>query len=259
MKKIIFTLAIALFCAITVQAQGQYEKKVFVVGNDSLRYRLLVPEKAAPGKAFPLVVFLHGAGERGSDNERQLTWGSQIFLNPVNRAKYPAYVLFPQCPNNYFWAYDEKPASYLPSQMPVNKEPSLMIKLIRGLILDYINHGNIDPSRIYVVGVSMGAMATYDLVARYPDLFAVAVPICGTVNPSRLDRAKNVKFRIFHGDADSVVPVEGSRAAYYELKKIGADVDYTEFAGCDHGSWNPAFNTPNFLKEIFSVTKPAKK
>ena len=89
----------------------------------------------------------------------------------------------------------------------------------------------------------------------YPEIFAAAIPICGTVNPTRLKAAKDVKFRIFHGDADTVVPINGSRQAYKALKAVGADVKYTEFPGTTHGSWNPAFNLPDFMSWLFSQKK----
>ena len=113
----------------------------------------------------------------------------------------------------------------------------------------------VDTQRVYIIGLSMGAMGTYDLVVRYPEIFAAAVPICGTVNPSRLSVAKDVKFRIFHGGGDDVVPVKGSREAYKALKAAGADVEYIEFPGCNHGSWNPAFNYPGFMDWLFKQKK----
>ena len=97
----------------------------------------------------------------------------------------------------------------------------------------------------------MGGMATFDMVCRFPDTFAAAIPICGSVNPKRLISAKDVSFRLFHGDADKSVPVEGSREAYKALKAAGADVEYIEFAGCTHNSWNPAFNYPDFMEWLF--------
>lgn len=100
-----------------------------------------------------------------------------------------------------------------------------------------------------------GAMGTYDMVSRFPDIFAAAVPICGTVNPTRLSTAGNVAFRIFHGDADDVVPVVGSRTAYKALKAANASVEYIEFPGCNHGSWNPAFNCPDFMSWLFGQRK----
>ena len=119
----------------------------------------------------------------------------------------------------------------------------------------YLANPAVDKSRIYIIGLSMGAMGTFDMVARFPDIFAAAVPICGIVNPDRLSVAKNVSFRIFHGDADNIVPVEGSREAYKVLKSIGASVEYIEFPGCNHGSWNPAFNYPDFMEWIFKQKK----
>lgn len=101
----------------------------------------------------------------------------------------------------------------------------------------------------------MGGMAVFDLAVRFPEIFAAAVPICGAVDPLRLPAAKDVPFRIFHGDADNIVTVEASRQAYRALKKLGAEVEYIEFPGCNHGSWNPAFCYPDFMKWIFDRHK----
>ena len=198
---------------------------------------------------------LHGAGERGNDNERQLTHGGQMFLNPVNREKYPAFVLVPQCPAGSYWAYTERPKSLFPADMPAGQEMSSLIRTLKQLLDTYLVMPEVDKKRIYIVGLSMGAMGTYDLVVRYPEIFAAAVPICGSVNPDRLPAAKEVKFRIFHGDADDVVTVEGSREAYKALKAAGAKVEYIEFPGCNHGSWNPAFNYPGFMEWLFKQKK----
>ena len=98
MRKLV-SLLLLFYCVVTISAQETYQKKVFVsVQGDSLNYRLLRPEVEKPGKKYPLVLFLHGAGERGKDNEKQLTHGGQMFLNPVNREEHPAFVLMPQCP-----------------------------------------------------------------------------------------------------------------------------------------------------------------
>lgn len=259
MKKIFTLIVLVAVAAITAQAQiSLFEKKILAVQTDTLRYRELTPQNVKDGQKYPLVVFLHGAGERGIDNEKQLTWGGQMFLNPVNRDKYPAYVVFPQCAESGYWAYPGRPASFQPNEMPKQPDATKEIKLIRTLVRDYISRGLVDADRVYVIGLSMGGMATYDFACRYPDMVTAAVAICGTVNPSRLEAAKNVHWRIFHGDADNVVPVEASRAAYMELKKLKADVEYYEFPSCTHGSWNPAFNMPDFMKWIFSKTKTTR-
>lgn len=252
MKKLILLLSVLLLSLEFIAAQDEYERSVFVSSSgDSLNYRLLEPEVMQAGEKYPLVLFLHGAGERGNDNEKQLTHGGQMFLNPVNREKYPAFVLFPQCPESGYWAYENRPQSFIPTQMPVGKEMPSVFQAVKELLDMYLANPQVDKSRVYIMGLSMGAMGTYDMVSRFPDIFAAAVPICGTVNPTRLSAAKNVAFRIFHGDADDVVPVAGSRQAYKALKVAGASVEYIEFPGCNHGSWNLAFNYPDFMKWIF--------
>ena len=237
--------------------QTEFEKKVYVTAsNDSLNYRLLRPEVEQEGEKYPLVLFLHGSGERGSDNEKQLFHGSQMWLNPVNRENYPAFVLVPQCPESGYWAYTDRPSSFEPDQMPSDIPLSPVFRTLKELIDTYLAMPQVDKKRVYVIGLSMGAMGTYDLAVRYPEIFAAAIPICGTVNPTRLSAAKDVKFRIFHGDADTVVPVSGSRQAYKALKAAGADVEYIEFPGVTHGSWNPAFTQPDFMSWLFSQKKP---
>ena len=240
-----------------VYGQNEFEKKVYVTAsNDSLNYRLLRPEVEQEGEKYPLVLFLHGSGERGSDNEKQLFHGSQMWLNPVNRENYPAFVLVPQCPESGYWAYTDRPSSFEPDQMPSDIPLSPVFRTLKELIDTYLAMPQVDKKRVYVIGLSMGAMGTYDLAIRYPEIFAAAIPICGTVNPTRLSAAKDVKFRIFHGDADTVVPVSGSRQAYKALKAAGADIEYIEFPGVTHGSWNPAFTQPDFMSWLFSQKKP---
>ena len=250
------TLLVFLFLSLSLSAQQGYGRDIFVSSKgDSLPYRMIHPESVKPGEKYPLVLFLHGVGERGNDNEKQLTHGGQMFLNPVNQEKYPAFVLIPQCPTDGYWAYTGRPKSLIPTEMPVGQEISPILQTLKQLLDSYLVMPEVDTQRVYIIGLSMGAMGTYDLVVRYPEIFAAAVPICGTVNPSRLSVAKDVKFRIFHGDADDVVPVKGSREAYKALKAAGADVEYIEFPGCNHGSWNPAFNYPGFMDWLFKQKK----
>lgn len=253
MKITIASLLLSLSYFTGLTAQSSYEKCRFVsTTGDSLNYCLLTPETLDEQSSYPLVLFLHGAGERGSDNQRQLTHGGNMWLNPVNREKYPTFVIVPQCPESGYWAYSSRPKSFIPSEMPLDEAITPIFITLKELLDFYLRMPQVDKKRIYIVGLSMGAMATFDLVIRYPELFAAAVPICGTVNPERLDRAKSVKFRIFHGDDDNVVPVEGSREAYKALKSVGAEVDYIELPGVNHGSWTAAFNDNKFMEWLFS-------
>ena len=146
--------------------------------------------------------------ERGSDNESQLRYGSEMFANPQNRKDYPAFVLFPQCPLSNFWPFESQPASYDATTFPIDYPTSTPIKLVKELIDSYLQMEEIDKDRIYILGISMGGMGTFDIACRYPETFAAAIPICGGVNVERLDnKVKNIYWRLFHGDADGVVPV----------------------------------------------------
>ncbi|MBR5856444.1 MAG: prolyl oligopeptidase family serine peptidase [Bacteroidales bacterium] len=268
MKKILFTVAILLGAIVLNAQQTSYKKEqvTYEKGNfisqttgDTLLYRYLIPEEVAKsstsGKKYPLVIFLHGSGERGNDNEAQLFHGSGQFLNPVNREKYPAYVLFPQCPEGVPGAYMPRLETLVPADMPLDPPQAPIVTLLMELIDSYIALPNVDSKRVYIMGLSMGGIATFDIVARYPQKFAAAIPICGSVNPQRLKNTKGVAWRIFHGDADASVTVQGSREAYKALKEYGVDVEYIEFAGCTHNSWNPAFNYPDFMKWLFKQKK----
>ena len=258
MKKTFLLLSALLLSAFVLSAQEEYERKVFISAEgDSLQYRLLEPENMKADEAYPLVLFLHGAGERGRDNNIQLSHGGQMFLNPANREKHPAFVIFPQCPPEGYWTFSGRPKSFL--DMPGDEDQTQVMRTLKALLDSYLANPNVDKSRIYVMGLSMGGMATYDLVSRFPEIFAAAIPICGAVKQGRLCAAKDVKFRIFHGDADDIVPVECSRIAYRDLKEAGADVEYIEFPGCNHGSWNPAFNYPDFMEWLFAQKKDAHR
>ena len=251
--KHIMLIIVAAALSMAAAAQERYAKCELVVGGDTLRYCALAPQKVEQDKSYPLVVFLHGAGERGEDNQAQLFHGSQQFLNPVNREKYPCYVVFPQCPSGKYGAYINRPNSLIPQEMTIQEQPSAFVAQVHQLITKYLAEQRVDPRRVYVIGLSMGAMATYDMVIRYPELFAAAVPICGSVNPLRITEAvKHTKWSIYHGDADTTVPLDGSREAYRKLRAVGAEVKYTEFPGVAHGSWNPAFSTPDFMSRLFA-------
>ena len=257
MRKILFLIALLFAGFAAASAQASYASKEFVSSEgQTLNYRLLTPQDMNAKKKYPLVIFLHGAGERGDDNESQLKHGGQMFLNPVNQEKYPAYVIFPQCPKKSFWARPGSPKSQKsPKATADQNNMSQILKAVKELIDEYLAMPSVDRSRVYIMGLSMGGMATFDLASRYPETFAAAIPICGAADTKQLAGTKSVKWRLYHGDADPVVPVEASRAAYMALKEAGIKVDYIEFPGCGHASWTPAFNQPDFMEWLFKQKK----
>lgn len=243
-----------LVSAAPPQVNEEYAKCVFVdsASHTTLPYRMLSPENSKAGDKYPLVVFLHGSGERGTDNEKQLAHGASTFSNPAIANKYPSFVVFPQCKDRT-WTERFSAQSFMPGAPApkVSKQEEAIVALINSLTDEY----PIDKDRIYLVGISMGGIATYDLACRYPDLFAAAVPICGAVNPDRLDDAKNVSFMIFHGEEDDEIPSICGRKAYKSLSAAGANVEYIEFAGMGHDCWSSAFNYPNLLPWLYSQSK----
>jgi predicted esterase len=230
------------------------KEKLTTSFGDDLNYRKLSPPSIENGKKYPLVIIMHGAGERGSNNSNQLLFGADLFAN--NRNEYPAFVLFPQCPVQYFGPFDTNPTSFDATTFPVNYSISHPIQQVKELIDFYIEKNEIDKDRIYIVGMSMGGMATYDIVCRFPDIFTVAVPICGGVNIERLTgNVKNVYWRIFHGNLDDVVPMQNSQNANNKLTQLGAKTEYIEFPGVKHNAWDNAFAKEDFLPWLFSKTR----
>ena len=254
---LLFLLATATVGRVAAQCDSLgYRAAVYVSADgDSLPYRLLTPDTVVPGQRYPLVLFLHGAGERGRDNCAQLRHGAARFVDSTARRQFPAYVLFPQCPSDEFWPailrqdHFGRGANPFPLSQPMSRPLRLADELLEHTITQF----PIDTMRIYVVGLSMGGMGTLDLVSRRPQRFAAAVAICGGVNVHRLEllRGTRTRFRLIHGDADPVVPVRFSREAAAALRRAGASVEYIELPGVGHGSWYNAFRRTDFLEWLF--------
>ncbi len=251
-----------LFTGLFVRAQGlsAYQKNIFTDYGAELPYRFLSPEGDS-NKKFPLIIFLHGAYERGNDNEAQLNIGGRFFLRDSIRQKYPAYVLFPQCPVNDTWAYFENQIDFTTGfakdwNFPFRKEPTAVSGLLKKLIDQIITAGKIDLSKIYIAGLSQGGMGVLDLIARYPETFAAGISICGAGEPttSKLFAGK-VALWLFHGDKDPVVPKEFSQQFYKRLQKTGAVVRYSEYSGVEHNSWINAFKEPELMSWLFTQSK----
>ncbi len=239
-----FSFTTICFVRMTLHAQAtfpEFEKHLFISGSDTLPYRLLQPEPVKRGKKYPLVIFLHGAGERGRDNEMNLKYITGLFLHTKNRKKFPAYVVVPQCPPAKWWA----PQNW-------KEQPFAPADRVIGLMDELIRTKQIDINRVYLMGLSMGGNGTWYLLTKYPDRFAAGVPICGWGDPELVAAMKNVPVWAFHGDKDSVVPVEKSRELIDALTSVGSTPRYTEYAGIGHDSWTPALAEPELLKWLFS-------
>ena len=262
MKKIV-PLFLLLFSIHFSQAQdfNAYKKERFVRGADTLRYRILYPENYKREKRYPLVVFLHGAGERGNDNEAQLTHGGDFFLKDSLRKQFPAIVILPQCPADSFWnrftiRMDTAKAGVWNRSLDTSAltTPERLVKLL----MDSLTKNKIaDKKRIYLGGLSLGAFGAYDLVIHYPGYFAAAFAISGQANVKLYtEKAAKMPIWIFHGALDNVIDPQPDRELIKSLQAIGAkNVKYTEYPAAMHNSWDNAFAEPGLLQWLFSFKK----
>ena len=236
-----------------------YEKKEFVFAEGkTLPYRILYPANYDKTKKYPLLLFLHGAGERGKDNEKQLIWGSKLFITEENRKNFPAIVVIPQCPEESFWAVTkiDRTVQPLKIEFDYTAEPNWPLAAANELVKKLSNEEGVDRSRVYITGLSMGGMGTFESVYRYPDLYAAALPICGGGDVNHYDkRVAKVPFWVFHGAVDAVVNPQLSRDMVEKLKSLKAEVKYSEYPGVNHDSWKNAFEEKDYLSWMLSHKK----
>jgi len=249
------TLAIP---AIASKQETGFLDRTLTLNNLTYKYQVFVPDNWSPSQKWPIILFLHGAGERGSDGLLQ----TQVGIAPAireGRSRFPAIVVMPQCPAGHWW--------------PEHPMQQLALAVLAAATKQF----NGDPKRTYLTGLSMGGYGSWYLAAQYPGKFAAVVPICGGIVPpanvlqaqpelakdtyadvpeSYADVAAKIgktPVWIFHGDTDNAVPIENSRKLSAALKAAGADVRYTEYPGVGHdGAWERAYAAPELLSWLFS-------
>lgn len=235
---------------------GEYLMKTYQKGDLSLNYRIMYPRNFTEEGSYPLVVFLHGAGERGTDNRKQLTHGSKLFKDSLDA--YPAIVIFPQCPPTDYWANLSRPDQGGSSRVFTfhtdgSYHPAL--KLVAELIDEELAKPYVDKSRFYLSGLSMGAMGVWELLWKIPEKIAAAAPICGAGPRDKASSMTDVPVWAFHGVKDDVVHYRYSVNMVKGVQKAGGKAKITLFPNANHNSWDPAFAEPKFLKWMFSKKK----
>ena len=213
-------------------------------------YRLYVPFDYDPDKQYPVLLVLHGAGERGDNNTSQMGHMISQLFNMKNSPVRDAIVVCPQCPegNQWVdtpWAY----GSYSTERVKISDELTTVIEILDELYMEF----SLDEDRHYVMGLSMGGFGTWDLLMRYPDFFAAGIPICGGADPAMAEKLVNVPIKTFHGSADSAVPVRGTREMAAALEAAGSTVyTYEEFEGAEHGIWNTVASREDVINWLFA-------
>lgn len=221
-----------LFFLVFFPLKSQELRKEFsaeVKQNVSLNYILDLPKDTT--KPFPLILFLHGAGERGTDLDKVKAHSPFTYKNLI---KEDVAILAPQCPENQYW------------------DTTAVYELLQYILKNY----NVDKTRVYLTGLSMGGWGTWKLADEHPELFAAVAPVCGPMNRPTLSRAcmqlKDKPIWIFHGALDDIVPLENSTTMYKTLKSCDANVHYTIFENDNHNSWDSAYSNPKLYEWMFA-------
>jgi len=207
-------------------------------GKTTIHYWLALPPESEkkPDAGWPVIFFMHGAGERGDNLDLVKKHGPPKLVGHTKELN-KFVVVSPQCPTGRMWD----------------------IVALKGLIDETVKAQGVDKDRVIITGLSMGGFATWDLLAAHPDLAAAAVPICGRGDPSKAASFKDVPIRCFHGAKDTAVPQKNSDDMIEALKKAGGKPEYTVYPDVGHDSWTAAYGDAKLFQWMLEQKRPAKK
>lgn len=265
MKIVTFKSAILLVLLFSLNSLQKTQAQVspfnygkFVSKNgDSLKYRLLISDADTISK-YPLVIFLHGVGERGDDNETQLKWGVKNFASDAIMKTYRPIVLAPQCPVDSRWSNYVQDSTVLSRKITLKPQASRPMVLLMELVDQLIEKLPVDPNRIYITGLSMGGTGTFDAISRYPDKFAAAVPVCGTADPNYAEKISNIPIWIFQGALDPLYNPKTSQNLLEDLTSLGAHPGFTQYPETGHFAWLAAYSDSMMMAWMFRQRKISK-
>ncbi len=211
---------------------------------ESLKLRFYGGRGLNKKKRYPVVVFLHGRGSGGSDNEKHLRSVPRMLVDKEFYRKNPSFVIAPQCPDDgRGWR-------------------GKFLEDVIGLVNQAVKDLPVDKNRIYITGLSMGGFGTWSAIAEAPDLFAAAVPVCGGGDPRSAKSIKDIPIWAHHGVADEVVPVAASQIMVAALEKEKGRIRYTEYdkaSGIKHNAWTPCYSNPDVFEWLFAQNRGKKK
>jgi len=234
-----------------------FEKREFTNNGYTLRYRLYVPKNYDCGETYPMMVFLHGAGERGVDNELQLKHCLQNMFNDPTSPVYDCIIIVPQCPEDSKWVLSSwEKVNYSIADVP----ESVHLETLCMVMDEIAGYYNVDEDRVYVTGISMGGFGTWDMLSRHGARFAAGMPVCGGGDPEYAKLLARIPIRTFHGSIDPAVPVEGTRKMFAAIKKAGGElIDYTEMDGWQHGIWDHVYSDRENIDWLFSQSRKERR
>ncbi len=222
--------------------------------DSSINYRLFVP-KNDNSKKLPIVLYLHGAAQRGSENRKQLDNTFYKFTSKSNQKKYPSFVLAPQYPMKTNWInHTDKSVPYghyNQDDLTETDEIKLVVELVKEIVVNY----PIDESRIYITGFSMGATAVWDIITRYPNIFAAALPMSGETDTTKASLITHLPVWAFHGEEDKIVPHTVNKNMIESINRSGGKAKFTKFKGIGHGCAHETLNNQSTLVWLYNQQK----
>ena len=222
--------------AISKSQPGQsgklFDEKVAI--DAKLGYLLYLPKNYSADKQWPLVMFLHGVGERGNNLEKIKAHG---LAKLAEKQDFPFIIVSPQCPDDTWW------------------DISTQVESLNGLLDNIIDSYSVDTKRVYLTGLSMGGFGTWALASAHSEKFAAIVPICGGGNHHNVKKLAKLPIWVFHGDKDGVVPIKRSQEMVDAIKKENGDIKFTVYPGVGHDSWTQTYNNPELYKWLLNHTK----
>lgn len=239
----VLALTVSSFCQTPQFQAGEVE-----IDGQAYPYQLLVPAELVEGESYPLILFLHGAGERGDDNKAQIRSFPRRMKRLQDDHGAPCFVLAPQCPKGVWWTGPAARGSS--SAAPSQPIPSMRAAIAS--LAEVVRAQPIDRDRIALTGLSMGGFGSWSMATRYPSWFSAVVPICGGGDDSRIARLAGLPIQVWHGDADTTVPTDRSRRLVKALNELEIPVDYHELEGVKHNSWNAAYGDASCLDLLFN-------
>jgi predicted peptidase len=233
-------------------APNQFEARVYQnPSGKRLPYRLLLPKHYDPQQSYPVILYLHGAAARGSDNAEPLHWGPELFLDPALREKHGFFLVVPQCARDTGWVEFAWNHPTLPKE---SLSLALSLELVENVLPKEFK---LDSKRRYLTGVSMGGHAVWVEMVRRPGFFAAAIPVCSGGDPRIVtSAAAKTPVWAFHSDDDHLVPVQQARDLVQAWRAHGGIAKYTEYTGLKHSSWKQAYTEPAMFDWLFAQHLP---
>jgi predicted peptidase len=220
------------------------------VRNKSLLYRYFIPD--IKNEKLPLVVYFHGASERGNDNRSQLNAASLKWIDTFVQKNFPSYVIIPQCKKDCFWVNIKFVSfpfrHYGQDSIPESDE----LKLFMLMLNEFVAKNNVDTQRIYLVGFSMGSTAVWDLITRYPNKFAASINMAGTSDTTKAKLITHIPVKAFNGELDNIMPINLNSEMCNSIKLNGGICDFKIFKGVGHDCVDSTYNTPGLFEWLFA-------